>query len=233
MTYVDAYDDRDRYSDHCRCPCTQPNPVARIHTPERLEACLVEGRFGVSDLDVAASHFDLTYQRRGGGWVDEVLVAGRSWLRGAVWLVAPDRVNVETTSREAYEQVAEVVLALPTEVKKRSKREHDNHHRDSYYGYGYRQQRLHRGEQLTNRPTPGPAEVLEDLRAEHERRWTQRPHDLLSGVTPEEASKDEAKLYDLYDLLELAQVRGRDRVGLPPGADLDRVRESLGIGRRW
>lgn len=150
----------------CRYPCEAPNPVARVHTPERVEACLVEGRFGVADFDVATAHFDLAYQRRGGGWVEETMINGRPWLRFAVWMSPPDKLHVEATSREAFAEVAGVIEALPTIVKKRSKREHDDCHRDRIYGY--RQQRLHRGEALDNRPTPGPAEALEDLLAEHE-----------------------------------------------------------------
>lgn len=215
----------------CRYPCPTPDPVARVHTPERVEACLVEGRYGVADFDIARTHLDLAYQRRGGGWVDEVMINGRPWLRSAVWFDKPDKVHVEATSREAFAEIADFIEALPTTVRKRSKREHDDCHRDRVYGY--RQQRLHRGEAVANRPSPSPAEALDDLLAEHEQRWLQRPHPLLGDVTPEAAAKDEDQLYPLLDLLELAQVRGRDRVGLHPGADLNRIREMLGIGRRW
>lgn len=185
----------------------------------------------MADLDVAAAAFDRTYQRRGSAWLDEVVINGHLWLRAAVWCSPPDKVHVEASSREAYQQMADTILALPTTVKKRSKREHDHHYRDTYWGYG--QQRLHRSDALAGRPTPGPAEAVEELRAEYERRWLQRPHALLDGMSPEEAAKDEQALFALYDLLELALVRGRDRVGLPPGADLNRVREALDIGRRW
>lgn len=139
--------------------------------------------------------------------------------------------HVEATSREAFAEISEVIEALPTIVRKRSKREHDDCHRDRLYGY--RQQRLHRGDALHNRPELGPAEVLDDLQREHEQRWLQRPHPLLGDVTPEAAAKDDQQLYALLDLLELAQVRGRDRVGLHPGADLNRIREMLDIGKRW
>ena len=225
------YYDEDRDPTICRYPCATSNPVARVHTPERLEACLVEGRFGVADLDVATAQFDLTYQRRGGGWVEEVMINGRPWLRFAVWLSPPDKVHVEATARESFAEVAAVIEALPTTVKRRSKREHGDRAED--YPYGYRQPRLHRADALHNRPTPGPAEALEDLRVEHERRWLQRPHPLLGDMTPEASAKDEQQLHVLLDVLELAQVRGRDRVGLHPGADINRIRESLGIGRRW
>ena len=223
------YDDPDPAI--CRYPCERPQPVARVHTPERLEACLVEGRYGVADLDVATAHFDLAYQRRGGGWVEEVMISGRPWLRFAVWLSAPDKVHVEATARESFDEVAAVIEALPTTVKRRSKREHAD--RPEQYPYGYRQPRLHRGDALQNRPTPGPADVLEDLQAEHEQRWLQRTHPLLGDMTPEAAAKDEQQFDVLLDVLELAHVRGRDHVGLHPGADLNRIRESLGIGRRW
>ena len=91
--------------------------------------------------------------------------------------------------------------------------------------------RLHRDDE--RRPGPGPAEAIDALHVERERRWLQRSHALLGNVSPEVAAKDDDRIFDLYDLLELAQVRGLERVGLPPGADLYRVREALGIGRRW
>jgi hypothetical protein len=226
VTYVDSIEQTS-----CRCLCAQINPVARIHTPERVEACLVEGRFGVGDFTVAAAELDRIFLRRGEAWIDEVVIDGRPWLRAVMWFQPPDRISVETTSREAYEQVADVIMALPTMVRKRTKREHDDELRDHYRGY--RSQRLHRGDALVARPSPGPAEAIEELRAQHERRWLQRPHPLLGGATPEEALKDEDRLFELYDLLELAQVRGRARVGLPPGTDMNLLRAALDIGRRW
>lgn len=135
---------------------------------------------------------------------------------------------MDASTREAYEAVASVVKELPTTVRRRSKREHEDT-RHQYYGY--RQLRLHRDDE--HRPAPGPAEAIEALHVERERRWLQRPHALLGDVSPEEAAKDDDRIFELYDLLELAQVRGLERVGLPPGADLNRVREALDIGRRW
>lgn len=187
-------------------------PLARSHTPERLEACLVEARFTVTDADAAASSLDSALERRDGGWVVEALVGDQVWPRALLWLSPPDRLNVEASSREAYETVASVVKALPSTVRLRSKREHEDT-RHPYYGY--RQQRLHRDDE--HRPVPGPAEAIEALHVERERRWLQRPHAMLGDASPEEAAKDDDRIFDLYDLLELAQVRGLERVGLPPG----------------
>lgn len=222
------YLDDDEQLQPCQRSCDRAMPLARCHTPERLEACLVEARFTIGDAEAAAAGLDSAFERRDGGWRVEVLVGDQVWPRALLWWSPPDRLNVEASSREAYEAVAGVVKALPTMVRTRSKREHEDA-RHQYYGY--RQLRLHRDDE--HRPAPGPAEAIDALHVERERRWLQRPHVLLGDVSPEEAAKDDNRIFDLYDLLELAQVRGLERAGLPPGADLNRVREALGIGRRW
>ena len=241
MNYLDEYYDgydtikTVEIREPCPCPCTLPRaiPVARIHTPEREEARLVEGRYGISDFDVAATHFDLTYQRRGEAWIDEVTIDGRPWMRGAMWFSPPDRVNVEASSREAFDEMVAVVQALPITVKKRSTREHMPAQDNRSYFYSYSSQRLHRGDVLPNRPNPGPAEFLQALRDEHELRWLQQPHDLLDGLTPEEAAKDATTVSKLYYLFEFAHDKGHAWIGLPEGTDLNSVRAKLGIGRRW
>ena len=222
------YLDYDEQLPPCQRNCDRSLPLARVHTPERLEACLVEARFAISDPDAAAVSLDSIFERRDGGWVVEALVGDRVWPRALLWLSPPDRLNVEASTREAYEVVASVLKELPITVRRRTKREHEDT-RHQYYGY--RQLRLHRDDE--HRPAPGPAEAIQALHVERERRWLQRPHALLGDVSPEEAAKDDDRIFDLYDLLELAQVRGLERAGLPPGADLNRVRETLGIGRRW
>ena len=234
MTYFDLYPEHylERYEEQtenvrcCRGHCIEFPPAARVHTPERLEACLVEGRFGLADPEGAPAVLDRLFQRRGDGWVDEVTIEGRVWPRVLIWLSPPDRLNVETTSREAYEQVDAMIKAqLP--ARRRTKREHDRSE-PSYY---YQPSRLHRDDK--HRPGPGPAEAIEEVRGEAVRRWSERPNERLDGLTPAAAAQDPERLLDLYDLLELAHYRGTERIGLPAGIDPNCVREHLGIGRRW
>ena len=234
MTYFDLYPEQyqELYEEQaenvrcCRGHCIEFPPAARVHTPERLEACLVEGRFGLADPDGATAVLDRLFQRRGDGWVDEVTIDGRVWPRALVWLSPPDRLNVETSSREAYERV-DTVIKDQLVARRRTKREHDR----SEHTYYRRQSRLHRDDK--HRPGPGPAEAIEEVQTDAVRHWTERPQERLDGLTPAAAAQDPQRLLDLYDLLELAYYRGIDRIGLPAGIDLNRVREHLGIGRRW
>lgn len=98
----------------------KPWPVPRLHTPEREEACLVEGRFGVAGLHAARARFDDVYERCGKGWVEAVCVDGRRWIRVAVWTAAPDRILVEASSREAYAAVVALLESLEPPARRRA-----------------------------------------------------------------------------------------------------------------
>ena len=235
MTSIDSYIDDFGFSEseqcQCRCRCKEPMPAVPLYTPDRRQAALSEAKYVVDDLDAAAALLNDRYERRGDGWIDEVVVSGRPWPRAAVWMHPPRHLHVEASSREAFAEVCAVVAGLPSTVRRQSRREHNPYTHQRYYGY--QPQPLLRGDALANRPSPSPAEALAQMWESLERRWLQRPHPLLGDISPEEAVKDDDKILDLYDLLELAQVRGRDRVGLPPGADLGRIRDALDIGHRW
>jgi hypothetical protein len=220
-----------------RCRCGRPREeaiFARIHTPERLEACLVEARYTVVDLDATAALLDDLFERRADHWVDDVTIDGHDWPRARIWLSGTDKVNLETSTRETYERISPLIRDLPTFKRRTATREHSDGIRDHDPGYDMlpaSRQRLHRNE--LGRPTPGCAEAVADLFIAVERRWLQTPHALLDGMSPEEAAKDEQRLWQVYHLLEFTAVRGRARAGLAPGTDLNRVRAALGIGRRW
>jgi hypothetical protein len=220
-----------------RCRCGRPleEPIfARIHTPERLEACLVEARYTVIDLDATATLLDSLFERQADHWVDDVTINGRIWPRARIWLSGTDKVNLETSTRETYERINSLIRELPTFKRGCASREHSDGMRDNDLGYGRlasSKQRLHRN--VPGRPTPGCAEAVDELFIAVERRWLQSPHPLLDGMTPEEAAKDEERIWQVYHLLEFTAVRGRARAGLAPGTDLNRVRSALGIGQRW
>src|SRR5687767_10066123 len=96
MSQWDLFNQPDDDLVPCHCGRRVEPPVfARPHTPERLEACLVEARFGVTNHAETASHLDQHFERRGAGWVDEVMINGRPWPRALLWLSPPDRLHVE------------------------------------------------------------------------------------------------------------------------------------------
>jgi hypothetical protein len=233
--FNEPFEELTEEEDRCRCGRLVEEPIfARIHTPERLEACLVEARYTVVDLDATAALLDDLFERHADHWVDDVTIDGRVWPRARIWLSGTDKVNLETTTRETYERIAPLIRELPTFKRRCASREHSEGIRDNDLGYGTLgagKQRLHRN--VPGRPAPGCAEAVDELFIAVERRWLQSPHPLLDGMTPEEAAKDEERLWQAYELLEFTQVRGRARVGLPPGTDLNRIRSALGIGRRW
>ena len=70
-----------------------------------------------SDFAAAAVILDDRYERRGQGWVDEVVVNGRTWPRPAVWMHPPRHLHVEASSREAFAEICSVVAGLPSTVK--------------------------------------------------------------------------------------------------------------------
>lgn len=121
-----CYLDHDEQLQPCQRNCDRSLPLARSHTPERLEACLVEATVTVTDAQAAAAGLDSAFERRDGGWVVEALVGDQVWPRALLWLSPPDRLNVEASTREAYEAVAGVVKTLPGTGRLRSKREHED-----------------------------------------------------------------------------------------------------------
>jgi hypothetical protein len=203
----------------------KPWPVPRLHTPEREEACLVEGRFGVADLDAARARFDDVYARCGEGWVEAVCVDGRRWIRVAVWTAAPDRILVEASSREAYAAVVALLESLEPPARRRAERTDGDR--------SWPQWRLHRGALRAGRPDEGPYEAIQQLVEREERRWVDAPTRFLDGLSPREAVGEPDAVHTLYELLEWAAQGWGQEAGMLAAFDLDRVRLALGLGRRW
>ncbi|MGH3665791.1 MAG: hypothetical protein ACRDU8_06845 [Egibacteraceae bacterium] len=200
-------------------------PAPQLHTPEGEEACLVEGRFGVVDLDAVGARFDQVYQRSGEGWVEALDVAEDRWVRVALWTAAPDRVLVEASSQEAYARAEQVLASLQPPARHRA----DQTYEFGEYPHGYN---LHRGKLRERRPGDGPWEALQRLVEREERRWLDAPTLLLDGRSPREAAANPDAVYAVHELLGWAERGSINEVGMLATFDVDRVRQALGLGRR-
>lgn len=217
-------------------------PRRRLFTPDREEACLVDERYGGAHLTDAAALFDSVYERSGDGWIDGVPVAQPApqsegvtplhpvFVRAAVWTVAPDRICVESASRESALRVRAVVERLEPQPRRRTREEHLPAHHDWL--------RHPTSKLRASRPPVGPRESLAALVVEQEVAWTATPHELLGGRSPAEVAASGDGLDALYELLEIVVDREPRWHVRDPGCVLDtfdwnRVRERLGIGRRW
>lgn len=216
-----------------------PFPISGLFTPEREEACVAEGRFGVPDLQAAASWLDGRYQRRGAGWVELVDTDRGPWLRAAVWPheTRYPSVCVEAVSREAYARVADELAEAVPEIKPRGAGVRRSFgFPQSSFGWGVGQSTLS-DKARRDRPTPGPEEQLDAVLEHEEQRWLDAPNPLLDDRSPREAVKDPewvAAVYELLTWIERCYYSGPDeRVGLTACFDPARLRLKLGIGRAW
>lgn len=216
-----------------------PFPIRGLFTPEREEACVAEGRFGVADLPAAASWLDRCYQRRGAGWVEIVDTDWGPWLRAAVWPYEARHPSlcVEAVSREAYARVAEELAEAVPQLKPRDAgvRPGFGFARSSF-GWGAGWSALS-DKARRERPTPGPAEQLDALVEHEEQRWLDAPNPLLDDRSPRETVTDPDRVAAVYELLawiERCYYSGPDeRVGLTACFNPARLRLQLGIGRAW
>lgn len=216
-----------------------PFPTRGLFTPEREEACVAEGRFGVPDQQAVAGWLDRRYQRRGAGWVEIVDTDWGWWLRAAVWPheARYPSVCVEAVSREAYARVVGELAGAVPEVKRRNAGVRGS--------FGFARSSLGWGagwsvlseKARRDRPVPGPEEQLDTLIEHEEQRWLDAPNPLLEDRSPHEAITDPewvAAVYELLAWIERCYYSGPDeRVGLTCCFNPARLRLKLGIGRAW
>lgn len=216
-----------------------PFPTRGLFTPEREEACVAEGRFGVPDLQRATSWLDRRYQRRGAGWVELVETDEGSWLRAAMWPYETryPSVCVEAVSREAYARVAEELAEAVGDLTPR-----DTGVRRSFgfprWSFGWRPGWSALSDKARrDRPTPGPEEQLDAVVQREEQRWLDAPNPLLDDRSPRQAVREPewvASVYELIAWIERCYYSGPDeRVGLTTCFKPERLRLALGIGRAW
>lgn len=222
-----------------------PFPIRRLHTPEREEACVVEGRFGIDDLAQARAWLDERYDRSGDGWVEVATRHGRAWLRAALW-TADGRypsLNIEAVSRECYARVHEEVSNALPGVRPRDERVVERIGFSASRMFGA-DGGLHSSKARRDRPAYGPREAVADLIEAEERRWLAAPNPLLDGRSPLEAVRDPEWIHGVYDLVEWVE-----RVyygGYPYNGNAisratptlacfnpHRLRTALGVGRSW
>lgn len=216
-----------------------PFPIRGLFTPEREEACVAEGRFGVPDLQEAANWLDRHYHRRGLGWVELVETERGPWLRAAMWPheTRQPSVCVEAVSREAYTRVVEGLAEAVSDVKVRDAgvRRSFGFPRSSFgWGSGWS---VLSDKARRARPTPGPEEQLDAVLEYEEQRWLDAPNPLLDERSPREAVQDPewvAAVYELITWVERCYYAGPDeRVGLTACFNPNRLRLALGMGRAW
>lgn len=216
-----------------------PFPIRRLFTPEREEACVVEGRFGVDDLAPVEQWAAARYQRRGEGWVEVVDTELGPWTRAAVWLIDARHPSVclEAVSREAYARISDALSEEVAGLKRRDRRQRAFGFPDDSFGWTYRNESLHSQKMRRTRPTPGPEEQLDVLIQHEEQRWLDTPNPVLEGRTPRDAARDPdwvASVYELLTWIERCHYSGPDeRIGLTACFDPNRLRLTLGIGRAW
>lgn len=215
-----------------------PFPIRGLFTPEREEACVAEGRYGVPDAEAASAWLDRRHRRRGAGWVEVVHTGTGPWLRAALWLAGGRHpaVCVEAVSREALARVEEELRDAFEDVKIR-----DTGARGFGFArtsFGWTSDRpVHSAKARQHRPVPGVEEQLETLVADEERRWLDAPNPLLDDQSPREAIRDPdwvAAVYELLAWIERCYFSGPDeRIGLTAAFNPHRLRLALGIGRAW